>query len=227
MQKILLVDDDADCVDAVAEMLSGSFELLPATTAREGIAVAVQERPAVIVLDVNLPEVNGYEVCRKLREQPSTRGIPIIMLSSWNDVEHRIRGLDCGADDYLAKPFHGRELIARIKARLRQQNLQSKLGSITELGNLKIAPESLQVWLDGEEVHLTQLEFELLQYFIDHQDKVIGRGKLLGDLWPDTVVTNRTVDTHIANLRRKIRGFSYPLQTIYGAGYILKTTTSH
>jgi len=165
---------------------------------------------------VNMPEMDGFEVCRRLREQPGTRQIPIVMLTTASSLDSRVKGLDLGADDYITKPFQVRELVARIHARLRRHETDRKAETSLELGNLKLDSKSFQVWVNQESVKLTRIEFELLRYFVDRQ-------KLLGDLWPDAVVTNRTVDTHVANLRKKIRGFSYPLETIYGSGYILKT----
>jgi DNA-binding response OmpR family regulator len=223
MKKVLIVDDDQDIVALISDMLGGYFRALQATSGREGIQLAVREQPDLVILDVNMPEMDGFEVCRRLREQPGTRHIPIIMLTTAASLDSRVKGLDIGADDYITKPFQGRELIARIKARLRRHEAQQQLESNLEVGNLRLEPKSFQVWIDKREVRLTQIEFELLRYFLERPNQVIDRNTLLGDLWPDAVVTNRTVDTHIANLRKKIKGFVYPLETVYGAGYLLKT----
>ena len=145
------------------------------------------------------------------------------MLTTASSLDSRVKGLDLGADDYITKPFQVRELVARIHARLRRLEQDRKAESAVVLGNLKLDSKSFQVWVNEESVKLTRIEFELLRYFLEHPNQVVDRQKLLGDLWPDAVVTNRTVDTHVANLRKKIKGFSYPLETIYGSGYILKT----
>ena len=171
-----------------------------------------------------MPDMDGFEVCKRLREQPSTRAIPIVMLTASAALESRVKGLDEGADDYITKPFQSRELLARLNARLRRFEVNQKTSDQLTLGNLRLDPKSFQVWVDADEIRLTQMEFELLRYFLEHPNQVVARNKLLGDLWPDAVVTDRTVDTHIANLRKKIRKFNYPLTTIYGAGYILKTS---
>jgi DNA-binding response OmpR family regulator len=223
MKRVLIVDDDRENLDLVADMLRAEFQPLTAASGREGIVAAVREQPDLILLDVNMPEMDGFDVCKRLREQPGTRQIPIIMLTTASSLDSRVKGLDLGADDYITKPFQVRELVARIHARLRRQELDRKAESALELGNLKLDSKSFQVWVNGESVKLTRIEFELLRYFLEHPNQVVDRQKLLGDLWPDAVVTNRTVDTHVANLRKKIKGFSYPLETIYGSGYILKT----
>jgi DNA-binding response OmpR family regulator len=223
MKKVLIVDDDQENLTLVADMLRSEFQPLMAPNGREGILVAVREQPDLILLDVNMPEMDGFEVCKRLREQPGTRQIPIIMLTTASSLDSRVKGLDLGADDYITKPFQVRELVARIHARLRRHELDRKAETSLELGNLKLDSKSFQVWVNNESVKLTRIEFELLRYFLEHPNQVVDRQKLLGDLWPDAVVTNRTVDTHVANLRKKIKGFSYPLETIYGSGYILKT----
>lgn len=222
MRRILIIDDDLENLSVLTDMLTGNFEPLTASSGRDGIRIAVSEQPDVVLLDVNMPEMDGFEVCKRLREQPSTRQIPIIMLTTASALDSRVKGLDLGADDYVTKPFQVKELIARVNARIRRFDVEQKQSGELAVGNLKLDPKSCQVWIEGDSVRLTQMEFELLRYFLERPNQVIPRNKLLGDLWPDAVVTDRTVDTHVANLRKKIKAFTYPLTTIYGAGYILK-----
>ncbi len=224
MRKILIVDDDNENRSVICEIVGGGqYQPIGVSSGREALQVAVREQPDLVLLDVNMPEMNGFEVCKRLRGQPATRQIPVIMLTTVSNTDSKIEGLSLGADDYITKPFHSKELIARITARLRRGEIVKKEASEIELGNLKIDPKSCQVWVNGQSVKLTQIEFELLRYFVGHPNEVVDRNRLLGDLWPDAVVTNRTVDTHVANLRKKIYGFNQPFETIYGAGYILKT----
>ncbi len=223
MKKVLIVDDDTENLSLVSDMIQSEFQPIQASSGRDGLLAAVREQPDLILLDVNMPEMDGFEVCKRLREQPGTRQVPIIMLTTASSLDHRVKGLDIGADDYITKPFQVRELVARIHARLRRNQIDRDASLTLTLGNLKLDSKSFQVWVNDEGVKLTRIEFELLRYFLEHPDQVVDRQKLLGDLWPDAVVTNRTVDTHIANLRKKVRGFTYPLETIYGSGYILKT----
>jgi DNA-binding response OmpR family regulator len=223
MKKVLIIDDEQDNLTLLSDMLKGSFEPLTAPSGKDGLALAVQTQPDVILLDINMPEMDGFEVCKRLREQPRTQKIPVIMLTTASSLDSRVKGLDIGADDYITKPFQVRELIARVNARVRRQALETKASSELAMGNLRLNPKSFEVFINHNPVKLTQLEFDLLRYFIEHPNEVIDRNRLLGDLWPDTVVTDRTVDTHVANLRKKIRGFDCQLTTVYGAGYILKT----
>jgi DNA-binding response OmpR family regulator len=226
MKKVLIIDDDQDMLYLVSEMLRGQFQPLQATSGREGIAMAIRELPDAILLDVNMPEMDGFEVCRRLREQPKTVHIPILMLTAANSLDARVRGFEGGADDYISKPFQVRELLARINARLRRQKIEQKVSAEIQMGNLKLEPKSAQVFVEGRSVRLTQVEFDLLRYFLERPNQVIDRNTLLGDLWPDAVVTHRTIDTHMANLRKKIKGFNCPLETIYGAGYILRSSAA-
>ncbi|HLD99135.1 MAG TPA: response regulator transcription factor [Bdellovibrionota bacterium] len=222
MKKVLLVDDDKENLTLIARMLQPHYQTILASSGKEGLQMAIRDQPDLVLLDVNMPEMDGFEVCTRLREQPGTRTIPVIMLTTVTGLDSRVKGLDLGADDYIGKPFQARELVARINARLRRNEMDRRAENTIEAGNLKLDPRAFQVWIDSKEVHLTRIEFEILRYFLEHPNQVIERSKLLGDLWPDAVVTNRTVDTHVANLRKKIKGFSVPLDTIYGAGYILK-----
>jgi DNA-binding response OmpR family regulator len=227
MKRVLVIDDDQGLLELLSEVLTeASFEPVLATTGQEGIQKAVQVSPNLILLDINLPGMNGLEVCRRLREQPSTRDIPIVMLTTADLVDDRVRGLEVGADDYLPKPFHSKELIARINARLRRAEIATIKDRELKLGNLWMNPVSLETKLADEPIRLTHFEFDLLRYFVERPNQVIARAKLLGDLWPDSVVTDRTVDTHIANLRRKLAGFDHSIQTVYGAGYVLRVTGS-
>jgi DNA-binding response OmpR family regulator len=222
MKRVLIIDDEPEGSAFVADILKDLFEPRICTSGREGLKTAFRETPDLVILDLHMPDLDGFEVCKKLREQPSTRNIPVILLTQYGSLDEKVKGFEAGADDYITKPFEARELVARALARVRRfEQDQSGVKEIS-LGNLRLEPKSFQVWVDEEVVHLTQMEFELIRYFLEHPNTVVGRAKLLGDLWPDAVVTDRTVDTHIANLRKKIRKFKYPLTTIYGAGYILK-----
>jgi len=222
MKKILIVDDETDLRAMLREMLETHFEVVEASNGKEAIQRALSETPDLILLDVSIPEVSGIDVCRTLREHPSGKMIPIIMVTAHGSIESRVSGLEVGADDYVVKPFHSSELMARIRARLRDFDNRSSGAEIFELGNLKINRDSREVSVGGRQVNLTRLECDLLQYFMGRVNRIVERRQLLGDLWPDSVVTERTVDTHMANLRKKIQGFDHKLDTVHGSGYILR-----
>jgi DNA-binding response OmpR family regulator len=222
MHKILIIDDDESSVTLISAVLKEEFQPIAALSGKQGIGLAISEAPELIILDVNMPEMDGFEVCRRLRTQPLTRHIPIIMLTSEEAIDSKVQALDFGADDYVCKPFQFKELVARINARLRRNQFYQKLEAEIHVGNLWMDPKACQVKIAEKAVKLTQLEFDLLRYFLERPNQVVDRSHLLGDLWPDAVVADRTVDTHIANLRRKIREFNHSLETIYGAGYVLR-----
>jgi len=221
MKKILLIDDEIALTQAIKSALRNHSQVIEAQTAKDGIALAASELPELIILDLGLPDLDGFAVCKKLRELPKTRDIPILMLTGSDSVEDRITGLDLGADDYLVKPCHPEELRARIDALLRRRDRVSKNDQPREFGNLKIDPKSRRVTVNETPISLTQFEFQLLEYFLDHPDEIIERQRLLGDLWPDCVVNARTVDTHVAHLRRKLTGFNSSIETVHRAGYRL------
>lgn len=226
MKKVLIIEDDKDVQEILAEMLGSNYLPIRASDARAGLTAAAQERPDLIILDVNLPGMDGFATCAKLRSQPSTRTIPILMLSSAAAVENRVRGLDLGADDYLCKPFSTKELLSRVNARLRRTSLEQEASADQCLGNLRLETATHQAYVSGRPVKLTRFEFELVAYFMTNAGKLVDRSRLLSDLWPDSVVTQRTVDTHVANLRRKLRDFDHRFETVYGVGYLLKPASS-
>jgi two-component system phosphate regulon response regulator PhoB len=221
MKKILIIEDDAALISALTHSLKGHSLVFGAQTAKDGLQLALTELPDLILLDLKLPDQDGFQVCRKLRETPKTRDIPILMLTGEDSLEQRITGLDLGADDYVIKPCHPEELRARMDAVLRRRQRVSKTDLPREYGNLRVDPKSRRVTLSGNPVALTQFEFQLLEYFLDHPDEIIDRQRLLSDLWPDCVVNARTVDTHVAHLRRKLEGFTAQIETVHRAGYRL------
>ncbi|MCM2277888.1 MAG: response regulator transcription factor [Oligoflexia bacterium] len=223
MKRVLIIEDDPAFLQSVSQLLSAHFEPIAASSGAEGIRLACEHKPHLILVDLRMPEIDGFEVCRRLRGKLITRDIPIIMLTGEGETESRVMGLELGADDYVTKPFEARELIARINARLRRSESDRKLGERLEAGNLVFDPKSSEVTVGGASVELTQIEVRLLQYFLEHANELISRERLLGDLWPDAVVSSRTIDTHVAHLRRKLKGFSGEIKTIFRAGYMVRT----
>lgn len=220
MKRVLIIEDDADFLRSVSAVLETQYQPFPCQSAREGIQLAFREKPDLILVDLDLPEMSGFEVCQRLRESPSTRDIPIVFLSGDAKTDSKVKGLELGADDYIAKPVESRELLARIGARLRKPARDSRAtDGVLSVGNLKLNLKSSEVSIDGEPRNLTQVEIRLLQYFVEHANEMISRTQLLGDLWPDAVVAERTVDTHVAHLRKKLSGFNGAIKTIFRAGY--------
>ena len=223
MKRILLADDEQDLREILAGMLEDHFEVIQAENGRIALQKAIEFVPDLILLDVTMPEMKGTEVCQKLKAHPATRAIPIIMLTAHSEVPDRVQGLQVGADDYVCKPFHAEELRARIDARLRSTQVQAEAVQVRSLGNLSVDPATREAKVGDRDLKLTALECDLLQYFMARVDKVVPRKELLGALWPDAIVTHRTVDTHVANLRKKVAGFDHEFESIHGTGYRLRS----
>jgi DNA-binding response OmpR family regulator len=223
---ILVVDDERSIVELLKLYLTNEgYRVETAFTGKQGIELYKQLKPALVVLDLMLPEVDGYEVCRQIRRDGYT---PIIMLTARGDDIDTIVGLELGADDYMAKPFNPRELVARVKAVLRRTEVQSnptgKIDdkNILELGNVKVDLARHEVTINGELVELRAKEFELLKTLGQNVGIVLDRDRLLNLVWGyEYAGDTRTVDVHIAHVRDKLQGSNAQIQTIRGTGYKL------
>jgi DNA-binding response OmpR family regulator len=219
---ILLVDDEPNILELIKLYLAGEpYIIETARTGTDALARFAALNPALLVLDLMLPEIDGWEVCRRIRRESD---VPIIMLTARTDDVDKIVGLELGADDYVAKPFNPRELVARIKAVLRRSSTsdQPPAGSRPpiDLGNTRIDQDRHEVTISGRQVELRAKEFELLLAFVQHLGLVLERDKLLNIVWGyDYFGGTRTVDVHVANLREHIQGSSIAIQTIRGLGY--------
>lgn len=225
---VLIVDDEPDLVAPLEYALQREgFETRTAGDAAGAFAaVAEDPKPDLVLLDLMLPDLPGTEIFRRLRANPDTARIPVIMVTAKGDEVDRIVGLELGADDYVTKPFSTRELILRVRAVLRraQQAPESddglEPGEVLEFGVLKVDPGAHQVWISGEEIQLTALEFRLLLALLERRGRVQSRDALLGEAWEDGItVTERTVDTHVKRLRRKLGDAAVYVETIRGVGY--------
>ena len=223
MKKILIIEDEQDLIKGLKLNLSDEGYYVDwAVNGTEGLRKAIEEAPDLIILDIMLPEMDGLEVCRKLRQK--NIGIPVIMLTAKGEEIDKVVGLEIGADDYMTKPFSIRELIARIKARLRYTETGRK--SITELysfGDIEIDFIKFKVKRKGKELDLTSLELDIMKYFIAHKGEVVARNDLLDKIWGyESYPTTRTIDNHILKLRKKIEEDpSHPryIISVYGGGY--------
>ena len=219
--KILVVDDEPDAVDLIDfNLKAAGYDVVTAADGAEALKKAKSVLPALILLDIMLPEVDGLEVCKILRRDPATAGIPIIMLTAKAAEIDRILGLELGADDYITKPFSPRELILRVKKMLqRGQSVQQKVDQM-RFGDLLIDIPRHLVVLAGKKIELTATEFKLLTVLAERRGRVQSREQLLQDVWEyDNLIDTRTVDTHMRRLREKLgRGAKY-LDTVRGVGY--------
>jgi two-component system phosphate regulon response regulator PhoB len=223
MPRILLVEDEADIRDVVAFNLRQSgYTVVAATRGREALA-KLEESPALVVLDLMLPDMSGIEVCKAIKHDPRTAHVPVLILTARGEEIDRVVGFEVGADDYIVKPFSMRELLLRVGAILRRAGATpAKAQGIIEIGDLKIDAEAHRVWTAGHEVELTALEFRLLMTFYERRERVQTRARLLDDVWgvsPDMVT--RTVDTHVKRLREKLGHSGELIETVRGVGYRL------
>ncbi|MFA5252938.1 MAG: response regulator transcription factor, partial [Phycisphaerae bacterium] len=219
---ILIGEDDRDIVEMVEYNLKQEgYVTIHAFNGEKGIELAGKEKPDLIILDLMLPAIDGFEVCKALKQQQSTSRVPIIILSAKSRETDKVVGLELGADDYITKPFSPRELLARIKAVLRRHKEQP--AEEIKTGQLVIDSAGHKVLVKGREVELTATEFRLLECLARRQGVVFSRNKLLDAAGVDgSMVYDRTVDAHIKSLRRKLGSSKDCIETVRGVGYRFK-----
>ncbi len=221
---ILVIDDEPDAVDLIEFNLKGAgFQVKSAHDGAEALAKARSILPSLIILDVMLPELDGFEICKLLRRDLNTAAIPIIMLTAKAAEIDRVLGLELGADDYLTKPFSPRELVLRVKKLLERQKAPESKEKF-QFGELLIDAPRHIVSFRGKPIDLTATEFKLLFVLAQNCDVVQSRDQLLRDVWDyDSAMDTRTVDTHMRRLREKMGPAAKFLDTIRGVGYKFKT----
>lgn len=219
-ETVLVIEDEQDVVDLLRYNLNrAGFTVSIAGTGLEGLKKARAERPEIIILDLMLPEMPGEKVCKALKEDASTAGIPIIMLTAKVQPEERIQGLELGADDYVPKPFSPKELVLRVQALLRRLR-KSEQGNNVEVGEFLIDKATFEVRLADERLDLTTTEFKLLTLLIERRGRIQSRETLLYDVWGyRNAIDTRTVDTHMRRLREKLGDHAARLETVRGEGY--------
>lgn len=226
MKKILVVEDEKDLADLLAFNLEKEgFRPLCALTGPDGLTLAREELPDLILLDLMLPGMMGTEVCTALRRESKTAAIPVLMLTARGEEIDRVVGFEVGADDYIVKPFSMRELLLRVRAILRRSSHEPESAVLLQAGPLTIDIERHQVLLEGQPVELTGTEFKLLQYLAERVGRVLGRELLLQQVWGYNYVGDtRTVDTHVTRLRGKLGPAGEMIKTVRGFGYKLEMT---
>ncbi len=221
-QRVLIVDDDENIAELISlYLLKECYETKLVYDGESALREFREFKPNIVLLDLMLPGIDGYEVCRRIRQESKT---PIIMLSAKGEVFDKVLGLELGADDYITKPFSAREVIARIKAVLRRFNMQeTEPAQVLRYGNLEININNYDVRIDGERLPLTPKEVEIFQLLASHPGKVFSREKILSLVWGyDYYGDTRAVDTQIKRIRQKIsqrEEKGWTLKTVYGVGY--------
>ena len=220
--KILIIEDEPDIRKNLEYNLSREgYSVLTAASIAEAEQLIYSNNLSLILLDLMLPDGSGLDLCKKMKSDPDVQNLPIIILTAKDDEVDKVVGFEIGADDYVTKPFSVRELILRIKAVLKRGENKKDIVEIDrQFGDLKIDIDSHEVYVDGELVNLTALEFKLLIQLVDRRGRVQSREQLLADVWGYSAeVTTRTVDTHIKRLREKLGSMGKYVQTIRGVGY--------
>jgi two-component system response regulator RpaA len=227
LSRILVIDDD----QAIAELVKVNLELsghqvVTANDGIKGLALAQQNRPDMIILDIMMPDLDGFTVCQRLRQNPNTQHIPVLMLTALGMTKDKVTGFDSGADDYLVKPFEIPELQVRVRALLRRSGSVPQSASLPEVltsGEITLIPENLQAKVQDRTVKLTPTEFEILHCLMQHHGQTVSTGKLLEEVWgysPDDDVD--TIRVHIRHLRTRLETNDHKyIKTVYGGGYQL------
>jgi two-component system phosphate regulon response regulator PhoB len=223
MTRILVVEDEPDLQRVLDYNLrQAGHEVTVTRLGLEGVKLAREQRPDLVLLDLMLPDVPGTEVCKQLKDHAATRNTPVIMLTAKGEEIDRVVGFELGADDYVVKPFSVRELMLRIQAILRRgrNDDDDDLEPTVEFGRLKIDRGAHRIWVEGIEIELTALEFKLLVTLYDRRNRVQTRSALLDDVWGiQADITTRTVDTHVKRLREKLEAARDYVETVRGVGY--------
>ena len=223
-EKILVVDDEQHILELISYNLTSlGYKVIKANNGIDALKLAHEEKPNLILLDIMLPEKDGYDVCREIRGNIDIRNIPIIMLTAKGEELDKVLGLELGADDYVTKPFSVRELMARVKAIMRRTSVTENNNMMMKIGQLSVNFETREVVLNGERIELTYKEYELLEMLIKNKGKILTRETLLDKIWGyEYIGETRTVDVHVRYLRKKIEeNDKCPkfIETIRGVGY--------
>jgi DNA-binding response OmpR family regulator len=220
-KRILIIEDDKNISNLIKYNLEKSgYECLAAVSGEEAFKMLDRWMADLIILDVMLPGMDGFEVCRHIRQEERSQEIPVIMLTAKGEEVDRVVGLELGADDYMVKPFSPRELVLRIKAILRRGNAQEADKEVLTVGMLSVDIPRHKVLVGNEDVELTPMEFKLLVTLMQRQGRVQTRDSLLSDVWGlGADIYTRTVDTHIKRIRQKLKGAAKFIETVPGVGY--------
>jgi phosphate regulon transcriptional regulator PhoB len=225
-EKIVVIEDEDDILEVIAYNLKREgYEVITSTSGEDGLEKIEKCAPQLVVLDLMLPEVDGIELCRKLKADPLTRSIPVIMVTAKGEESDVVLGLGVGADDYVTKPFSPKELVARVKALLRRSRTRPEGGTRERIarGGVVIDPQRHDVQVDGAPVSLTATEFRLLHFLASHPGRVFTRDHLLTRvIGEEAIVIDRNIDVHVRSIRKKLGDHRDLIETIRGVGYRFK-----
>jgi len=216
LRTILAIDDCEDIRNLLYTILGRDYRLFLEPTAENGLSTAIKVKPELVILDLGLPEMDGYELCNRFRSIPDLENIPIIILSGELGSEAHIKAYKLGADNYLEKPFDKEELLALVQSKLKFSGVMRKT-----IGNLTVDLKSGSSYLNSEKMDLTPKEFKILTLLWENIDSVIPRSDILSYVWEKTHVSDRVIDNHVTSLRKKLNGCTLRVESVYGEGYKL------
>ena len=230
-QRIVLIEDEKDITELVRyNFRKEGFDVVSFVSGKDGLEHLRRNPADLVLLDIMLPDLDGFEICKRLRAEERLRSLPVIFLTAKGEEIDRVLGLEIGADDYVVKPFSPRELVARVRAVLRRQARPAEKLEFIEVPGLRLDARTQEVTAHGEAIELSALEFKLLHFLASHPRRIFSREQLLDGVWGrDRFVTPRTVDVHIRRLREKIEAQPERpqfIQTVRGSGYRFASSTS-
>ncbi len=226
---VLVVDDEEYIRHLIGQILENKYDVMTAANANEAVALMSKTPPSVVLLDIYMPGDDGVTLCQKLRENPQTREVPVIMMTAMDSRDTRIRSFSSGADDFLSKPFDLDELCARIESKLRRVNeretIKARTNTIT-LGDISLDVETFKASVGERPVDLGFIEFRILSHLVRNVGVLVKRDELEASIWGDDRPASRALDTHIASLRKKLGPSQISLRTVYGEGFVLEQKPS-
>jgi len=223
-EKILIVEDEKNIAKLIRYNLERSdYDCTTAKSGEDAVSIIKKQAFDLMILDIMLPGIDGLEVCRKIKEDPGLKNIPIIILTAKGEEVDRVVGLELGADDYIVKPFSPRELILRIKAILKRGKALGAKKDLITIGDISVDIPKHKVMVKNKDIELTRMEFKLLVTLMERSGRLQDRDRLLNDVWNiDSMISTRTIDTHIKKLREKLGRSGRMIETVRGMGYKFK-----
>lgn len=218
--KLLIVDDDPENREMLADIFAGEYIVELARNGAEALEIARKSAPDLVLLDIMMPGMDGFQTCFKLRQDKNTQNIPIIFLTSKNEPESETFGLELGAEDFVIKPFNKDVLMARVKRRVSQPSTV-QVSDETAIGDAVVQWQRQEVLIGEDRVPLTAKEMAMLRLFVENPGRVLTREAILDRVWSERYITDRTIDSHVKELRKKIPPLVKMLKTVYGSGYRL------
>lgn len=223
--KILIVEDDADLREVLTLLLSANYHVVTASDGVTGLKAALRDPPDLILLDLKMPHMDGYQTCGLIRADNEFKSTPIIVMSGYGGENELSRALEAGATQFISKPFDSEDLIERVDNQLQKQEKRVQSGvSYLQAGNLKIEPTQGKVMMEDREIHFSQLEFKLLALLVEKAGALVSREEILKDVWNQQAASPRVIDPHIVSIRDKLGGGAVTISSVYGKGYILKSS---